>query len=212
MTNTSSTTPINNNPSSSEFIDQISDTKLIPTAVGMTATSGTISFNASSRTFSWNGSIPPSGSVTLTFFARITTNLRLLGVNSQACNQGKAIANGTEVLTKDPTPLPGTGDPAQTCSVINLRPVDSLQALWLPAQQVIRFAALSTGIKEINVQVFGLSGKRVYASGWVGNGYEWKLQDKTGKAVANGVYLYVVTVCGYDGTVRTQVKKLVIKR
>ncbi|MBI1743143.1 hypothetical protein HYR54_08770 [Candidatus Acetothermia bacterium] len=74
----------------------------------------------------------------------------------------------------------------------------------------LRFEALGIGIKQINVQVFSLSGKRVYTSGWVENGHEWSLEDINGRKIANGVYLYVTTVRGYDGSVRTQVKKLVI--
>jgi hypothetical protein len=70
-----------------------------------------------------------------------------------------------------------------------------------------------TGIKAINVQVFSLTGRRVYASGWVKNGLEWDLQSTDRQKMANGVYLYVIAVKGIDGSVqRTQVKKFVIQR
>ena len=208
-----------------EFIDQITDTRLIPTALGKAASSGTISFDASTKTFSWNGSIPPGRSVTLTYFAQIITDLRRLGgLRPRVCNQGIATfdknldgIHETSVQTSDPTTLVGAG--TKTCSdVSSLRPqselrVTALRALWLSADSAIHFEALGMGIKEIDVQIFSLSGKRVYRSGWVENGYEWRLQSTNGKLVANGVYLYVVTVRGYDGKMaQTQVKKFVIVR
>ena len=49
--------------------------------------------------------------------------------------------------------------------------------------------------------------------GWQPNGYEWHLETDSGETLANGIYLYVVTVMGYDGqTVVTQVKKLAVYR
>jgi hypothetical protein len=77
----------------------------------------------------------------------------------------------------------------------------------------MHFMALGTGFEMINVQVFSLTGKRVHTSGWVANGHEWRLEDRTGRKLANGVYLYVMSVRGYDErSVKTQVKKLIIGR
>ena len=192
-----------------EFTDTITDFLVMPNT-GATATSGVITYDYTKRIYSWNGSIQPAASVTLTFSVRISSGLQ---GTRRVCNQGFA----GDVATTDPTPLPGTG--TQTCVDVMGRPeigtpleVKGFEALWLPARSAMQFAALGTGIKEIHVQVFSLSGKRVYASGWVENGHEWKLQDKTGEVVANGVYLYVVIVRGYEGAVRTQVKKLIIAR
>jgi len=77
-----------------------------------------------------------------------------------------------------------------------------------------KFVVEGTGITAIQVKIFDLSGKQVLNSGYVnGQAFEWHLMNDQGEAVANGVYLYLVTVRGYDGQVITsQVKKLVILR
>jgi len=61
----------------------------------------------------------------------------------------------------------------------------------------------------LRVQLFDLAGKAVLdaeASGRV-------LRAPTPAGLANGVYLYIVTVRGYDGSIlRSKVQKLVILR
>ena len=76
----------------------------------------------------------------------------------------------------------------------------------------VRFVVEGQGIESIKVEVFDLTGKRVFNSGFVmGNTLEWDLLDNEGLTVANGVYLYIVTVRGWDGqVVRSEVRKLVI--
>ncbi|MBI3659463.1 DUF11 domain-containing protein, partial [Candidatus Acetothermia bacterium] len=217
--------PANNN-SGPEFIDQItsSATVVVPNT-GATASSGTISYNISTRTYSWDGSIPSGGSITLTFSVRILSGL--LGT-IRVCNQGMAFVdtdfNGsseTQVLTVDPTPLsgaPGTQTCVDVvgksdCFKLACLSVTGLKEVWVERARALRFEALGEDIKEINVQVFSLKGERIYQSGWVENGYEWRMDNGEGRRIANGVYLYVVTVRGYDGKVmQTQIKKLVIAR
>jgi len=77
-----------------------------------------------------------------------------------------------------------------------------------------RFTVEGSGIRDVAVQVFNLAGVKVFDSGFVhGNQLNWHLQNEDGFTVANGVYLYIVTVKGYDGTViRSEVRKLVILR
>ena len=76
-----------------------------------------------------------------------------------------------------------------------------------------RFEVKGVGIDQIEVQVFDLSGRLVFDSGWQPNGYEWHLETNDGDTLANGIYLYVVTVKGYNGqTVVTEVKKLAVYR
>jgi hypothetical protein len=71
----------------------------------------------------------------------------------------------------------------------------------------------SLGIKDFSVMIFDLSGKLVFHSGWVENGFTWNLLDNRGQPLANGVYLYVITYRREDGTIlRSEVKKLVILR
>ena len=57
------------------------------------------------------------------------------------------------------------------------------------------------------VEVFSLSGRRVFQSGWTtGRRLSWDLST-----IANGVYLYVVTVQGADGqTATSKISKLVV--
>ena len=212
-----------------EFTDTIPISALIPNS-GATASAGTISYDNATRTYSWNGSIPPGGSVTLSFSVRIPTGVT---GTQRFCNQGTALvdtdlngSNETSVLTSDPTPLAGAPG-TQTCvdvtgrSDIFDRPcpprfclqIGGIEAQWSVARRAIGFFVQGTGIKAINVQLFSLTGKRVYASGWMENGYKWRLQNLNGRPMANGVYLYIVTVRGYDGqSVQTQVKKIVINR
>jgi hypothetical protein len=71
-----------------------------------------------------------------------------------------------------------------------------------------------TAIASVRVEVFDLSGQRVFSSGPVpGATYKWYLQRDDGRPVANGVYLYVFFVQTADGTeVRSSVGKLAVRR
>jgi hypothetical protein len=160
--------------------------------------------------------------VTLTLYVRIISSL--IGGVYRLCNQGQALldkdlngSNETQILTVDPTPLAGAG--TKTCVEVTTPPdiglsllsVQGLNVLWTGTSW--RFDVQGTGIRVINVQVFRLTGERVYASGWVKNGHEWRPEDQTRKKLANGVYFYLVTVRGYDEKiVKTQVKKLIVAR
>jgi hypothetical protein len=58
----------------------------------------------------------------------------------------------------------------------------------------IRFSAQGS-VKELRVEILSLSGQKVFDSGPVlGNALDWKLLNSQGQPVANGVYLYTVTV------------------
>jgi hypothetical protein len=71
----------------------------------------------------------------------------------------------------------------------------------------------STGVKDFSVMIFDLSGRLVFRSDWVQNGFTWNLLDSRGQPLANGVYLYVVRVRGFDGReYASEVRKLVILR
>jgi hypothetical protein len=78
----------------------------------------------------------------------------------------------------------------------------------------VRFKVDGTGIRGIKVQIFDLAGHPVYESDFIsGNVFEWRLQTKEGQPLANGVYLYVVRVRGFDGQEYvSEVRKLVILR
>lgn len=75
--------------------------------------------------------------------------------------------------------------------------------------RLIRFRATGSSIAAMSVQVFNLAGKAVFMSEWHhGTELDWPAND-----LANGVYLYVLSVQGVDGSlVRSRIQKLVILR
>jgi Tol biopolymer transport system component len=77
----------------------------------------------------------------------------------------------------------------------------------------MRFVVEGQGIRDIQVQIYDLSGREIFSSGWAENGLTWFLRNNGGRLVANGIYLYIVTVRGFNGElVQSQVKKLVVLR
>jgi hypothetical protein len=63
------------------------------------------------------------------------------------------------------------------------------------------------------VEIFNLAGLSIFQAVANGNQLLWDLADSSGAAVANGVYLYIITVRGYDGQViKSEVKKLIVLR
>jgi len=76
-----------------------------------------------------------------------------------------------------------------------------------------RFWVRGEGIRAIEVYIFDLRGRRVFTSGRAANGLLWRGQGGDGRRLANGVYLYVVRVYGFQGEViQTQVRKLIVLR
>ncbi len=99
--------------------------------------------------------------------------------------------------------------------------VSSVEALQLqgvalnlsPTLKMAQFEARGQGIAATQVEVFGLNGKRVYFGEASGAQLSWNLRASGGHLLANGTYLYRVTVRGRDGqTLQSDVKKLVIVR
>ncbi|MBI4215063.1 hypothetical protein HY546_03630 [archaeon] len=75
------------------------------------------------------------------------------------------------------------------------------------------FKANGYGIAAIEVDVFDLTGKRVFTASSNGNRVMWAFSKGLQPVAANGVYLYVVTATGIDGKVlRSAVNKLVLVR
>jgi hypothetical protein len=76
----------------------------------------------------------------------------------------------------------------------------------------VRFSAQGA-VKELRVEILALSGQKVFDSGPVlGNALDWKLLNSQGQPVANGVYLYTVTVKDPSGNVTKKLGKLAVLR
>jgi len=76
----------------------------------------------------------------------------------------------------------------------------------------VRFSAQGS-VKELRVEVLSLSGQKVFDSGPVlGAVLDWKLLNTQGQPVANGVYLYTVTVKDPSGNVTKKLGKLAVLR
>ncbi len=87
--------------------------------------------------------------------------------------------------------------------------VTTIQTVATP--QGVYFRAVGQGIKEIAVELFDLSGRAIYRSDWQKNNFVWVYQNERAERVAPGIYLYFMTVKGYDGTIiKTELRKLVV--
>jgi len=83
------------------------------------------------------------------------------------------------------------------------------------SSQSVTFNVNAVSMADASVYVYNLNGNLIFDSGFqtVGHALRWNLLNTQGQRVANGVYLYVVTVRGYDGKlVRSEVKKMVLLR
>jgi hypothetical protein len=68
-------------------------------------------------------------------------------------------------------------------------------------------------VAGVGLTVYDLNGRPVFAQETAGNRLSWNYLSTSGQPVANGVYLYVVTVKGAGGeTLRSEVRKLVVLR
>jgi len=69
------------------------------------------------------------------------------------------------------------------------------------------------GISSVILEVFDSAGRRRLASEAFGPTLHWRMRDSEGRQLANGVYLYVVTVRGINGEAwRSGVRKLAMLR
>jgi hypothetical protein len=144
-----------------------------------------------------------------------------------ACNApggGPRFTSGDTVQNTGGGPVPLITDffsisPFQTAFGTSLNlpvslAVSSIQAVGLgglrPGLQV---HVQGRGIAGIQLQVYDLGGHLVTDQSASGASLRWNGLSSLGRTLANGVYLYVVTVKGQDGSViRSEVRKLVILR
>ena len=75
------------------------------------------------------------------------------------------------------------------------------------------FTVQGAGIAETTVELFTLTGARLLTATTPGTHVALHLVNGQGEALANGIYLYVITVRGWDGLWRrSEVRKLVVMR
>ncbi len=79
-------------------------------------------------------------------------------------------------------------------------------------QNSLAFIAAGSEVTGLAVEVYALSGQRVFSQQAWGTRLVWNLETDSGKPVANGVYLYVVTALRFDGRIVRAMKKLVVLR
>ncbi|OGF54962.1 MAG: hypothetical protein A2Z21_02900 [Candidatus Fraserbacteria bacterium RBG_16_55_9] len=61
------------------------------------------------------------------------------------------------------------------------------------------------------IHIYDLGGRRIFTRDHVDNNFVWHAQDQYGKRVANGVYLFAVTVYGAQGQiVQSDVRRLIV--
>lgn len=69
------------------------------------------------------------------------------------------------------------------------------------------------GASRIALEVYSLGGKLIHEASSRGNQLQWNLRDRSGRPVANGVYLYRVSITAPNSrAVRHEITKLVIMR
>jgi hypothetical protein len=91
--------------------------------------------------------------------------------------------------------------------------LDSVSLSLSLGGRAMTFTALGQGITGIGVDIFDLNGRRIHAQEIAGTRLRWDLRRPNGELIANGIYLYVVTVRGRDGTIlRSEVSKLALLR
>jgi hypothetical protein len=115
-------------------------------------------------------------------------------------------------FTNTYNPQAGGGEPLPEVDIFRL---DAITILPNPVHAPSAvFQAEGLGIAQVFIEIYDLSGTPAFTSGWQsGSTFEWHLQNNQGQSIANGVYLYVITVRGWDGTIlRSEVKKLVVLR
>jgi len=87
-----------------------------------------------------------------------------------------------------------------------------LKAIRIQSQRrEVTFLAQGQGIASLRVEIFNLAGRRIFAQEAVGTQLAWDLKTSEGQPVANGVYLYLVTVHDSEGRMlHSEVRKLVV--
>ncbi len=122
---------------------------------------------------------------------------------------GTTTASSASGLSEQASVSPLTINVAGSVQVLAVKSVKA-QALGNGATQ---FVVSGSSVAGLSVRVYDLSGTAVFAKTTSGTTLTFRGLGTDGRLLANGVYLYVVTVKGINGqSATTQVKKLVVLR
>ncbi len=115
--------------------------------------------------------------------------------------RGVAIASNQVAVAGSSGPLPLSVESA------GLQQSGNKETDWV-------FQAQGQGIASLQAEVYSISGRKIFDSGAVlGKTIRWRPAMATGAALANGIYLYRLTIRGEDGSVeRVEIRKFVVLR
>jgi len=86
-------------------------------------------------------------------------------------------------------------------------------ARMVSTRRAVTFIATGQGIASMEVTIYDLNGRQIFSEEAAGMRLTWNWMDDRGQILANGVYLYAITVHGFDGrAIRSEVKKFVALR
>lgn len=92
-------------------------------------------------------------------------------------------------------------------------PLEVTSILIAVHTNAVHFVVEGQGIEQIRVKIYNLAGREIYDSQFVvGRELTWRIENNVGLPVANGVYLYIVTIKGSHEIERSRVRKLVVLR
>ncbi|MEM2002730.1 MAG: choice-of-anchor D domain-containing protein [Candidatus Methanomethylicaceae archaeon] len=131
-------------------------------------------------------------------------------------NQFGVVVGTLRIMSNDPderivdVPLQVTVTP-QTSSADLTVAINNLEIYQ--TKHTLEFKITGTGILEVHVALYDLRGRKITEVSSESGQVHLEALDYQGKPLANGVYFYVITYKGADGTVlRDRIKKLVLLR
>lgn len=102
---------------------------------------------------------------------------------------------------------------AISASSVSALSIDAVSLETNVATSATTFVVNGQGIEGLNVEVLSLDGTSIFSQTAAGTHLTWNQSATNGAPVANGTYLYVVTVEGADGqTLTSEVGKLAVVR
>jgi hypothetical protein len=102
--------------------------------------------------------------------------------------------------------LPQAVQRSLSVQAVRLRPMSHGSAMW-------RLQVDGQGIAAVRVEGYDLTGRRRFEAEAAGSQVQWAPLDRSGRRLANGVYLYLVIVRGVSGEVwHSTIRKMVLLR